>query len=64
MLSKNPTESQAPLSGANAGAAKDSTPPPNPRGTIEAASTGGGTVTDPGGTDRRPPNIADFDFFA
>lgn len=33
----------------------------NPRGTIEVASTGGGTVTDPSAKDTKPPGVTDPD---
>lgn len=56
--------SQAQPSGAQAGTAQDCVPLPDPWGPVEGASTGTGTVTDPGGTDRKPPAIADLDLLA
>lgn len=59
MISKNPNEPQAsPLPGTQAEA---STPLPNPWDKIEVASTGGGTVNDPGAKDTKPPSVGDFD---
>lgn len=58
MLSKNPIEPQAlPLSDAEAEAPAlmDAQSP------IEVATTGNGTVNDPGGTDNKPPGFGDQD---
>ncbi|HVR95503.1 MAG TPA: hypothetical protein VMW27_02740 [Thermoanaerobaculia bacterium] len=61
MLSQNPTEPQAsPLSGAEAGTAA-APAPMDPRSPVEVASTGNGTVNDPGGTDDKPPGFGDDD---
>jgi hypothetical protein len=58
MTSNNPTESQAsPRYGAAAGAAKVPGAILDPRATIEVASTGDGTVTDPSGRDTKPPGV-------
>ena len=64
MLSKDSAVSQVPLSGAPAGTAQASVPFADPRATVEAAGAGSGTVTDPGGTDHKPPYTPDFDLFA
>jgi len=62
MLSNNPAEPQgSPLGDAEAGAAEDSTPVMNPRGTIEVASGGNGTVNDPPGADIKPPFTPGFE---
>jgi hypothetical protein len=52
MLSNNSDQPQA--SPSKAGEA-DSVPFLNPGSPIEVASTGNGTINDPGGTDKQPP---------
>lgn len=58
MLSNTSAEPQpSSLSGSKAGATE--IPALNPRSSIEVASTGTGTVNDPGGTDNKPPGFSD-----
>jgi hypothetical protein len=64
MITKDSAASQTQSSGSRAGTAKGSVPLPNARDIIEGAGAGSGTVTDPGGTDRRPPNIAELELLA
>jgi hypothetical protein len=68
MIINDPNEtlehSSTPYEAESARAAEDSTPLPDPRKPIETLAGGNGTVTDPGGTDTRPPVIAGLDLFA
>ena len=62
MLSQNTAEPQTSQpSGAQAGAAGAPVPPMDSGSTIEAASTGDGTINNPGATDNKPPGIGDKD---
>jgi len=59
MRSKDSGEPQSSVPGeAKPGAATDQVAFLNPRDPIEVASSGGGGVNDPSGTDRRPPGAA------
>ena len=59
MLRKNSTRSRTSKpSDAKAGVKAPATIL-NPRSVIEVASSGGGTVNDPSGTDNRPPGCTD-----
>lgn len=65
MLSNNPPELKAPQPRTGKSVAvEESVPLLGAENVIETASTGGGTVNDPGGTDRQPPNVADFELLA
>jgi len=64
MISNNSPELKAPQSGtARSVATEDPVPPMKPDDGIEVASEGGGTVNDPGGTDKKPPNFDDLEHF-
>lgn len=64
MLSNNPAEPQASRpADAKAGAAEPAGAVLDPRDTIEVASGGTGTITDPSGKDK-PPGFADLDLLA
>ena len=58
MRSKDSGEPQAAVPGdVKPGTATDQVAPLDPRDPIEVASSGGGGVNDPSGTDRRPPGL-------
>lgn len=64
MISNNPAASstqETPRRDATAGSAES--PVLDPRATIEAASGGTGSTTDPGATDNKPPGVADYERF-
>jgi hypothetical protein len=65
MISSNQVQPKASLAvDAKACAAEEGVALMSANDPVEGASTGSGTVNDPGGNDHRPPNIADLELFA
>ena len=63
MIEKASAKNQAPLP-READSAASGVPVMSPWGPVEGASTGPGTVNDPGGNDNKPPGIAELELLA